>query len=99
MTHLPFAVQAFAWAFTVGFILLLILLNVAAIWRIGRPEFIWFDMWVGAFWDAKKRLLYIAPLPCFVFIYHLPKRKKSNPNVGVSPGWVEYEEEDYHQGK
>lgn len=23
------------------------------------------DLWIGAFWDAKKRRLYILPLPCF----------------------------------
>ena len=29
-----------------------------------RPIFAWYDLWVGAFWDAKKRRLYILPLPC-----------------------------------
>lgn len=32
-----------------------------------RPVFAWYDLWIGAFWDAKKRRLYILPLPCVGF--------------------------------
>jgi len=24
----------------------------------------WFDLWVGAYWNAEKRWLYILPIPC-----------------------------------
>jgi len=30
--------------------------------------FAWYDLWVGAFWDSKKRRLYVLPLPCIGFI-------------------------------
>jgi len=26
----------------------------------------WYDMWVGAYWDKAKRILYICPIPCVV---------------------------------
>jgi hypothetical protein len=24
----------------------------------------WYDMWIGAFFDIKKKALYILPIPC-----------------------------------
>ena len=29
-----------------------------------RVFFAWYDMWVGAYWDRKKRILYVCPIPC-----------------------------------
>lgn len=26
--------------------------------------FAWYDMWGGAYWDRKNRILYICPIPC-----------------------------------
>ena len=30
-------------------------------------RFLWFDMWIGAYWDRVGRMLYVCPLPCIVF--------------------------------
>jgi hypothetical protein len=32
------------------------------------PICAWYDLWVGFFWDQKKRWLYVLPLPCLGII-------------------------------
>lgn len=28
--------------------------------------FAWYDIWIGVFIDAKKRAVYVCPIPCCV---------------------------------
>jgi len=28
----------------------------------------WYDLWVGAYWDARARKLYVLPFPCIGFV-------------------------------
>lgn len=35
---------------------------------------LWFDFWVGLFWDRAKRTLHFCPLPCVVFRLQLRPR-------------------------
>ena len=38
-----------------------------------------YDFWVGAFWDRKKRILYVCPIPTVVIkIEALAKGEKEN---------------------
>jgi len=29
-----------------------------------RLVFAWYDLWIGAYWDRRSRVLYVLPLPC-----------------------------------
>jgi hypothetical protein len=43
--------------------------------RTPQIKFIWYDLWVGAYFDRAKRLLYILPLPCIVFVFAFKRRQ------------------------
>lgn len=45
----------------------------AARWSV-KPIFAWYDLWVGIFWDSRKRKLYILPLPCVGVVIEFPMR-------------------------
>ncbi len=42
-----------------------------------RPIFAWYDLWVGAFWDAKKRKLYVLPFPCVGLVFQFGTNEAS----------------------
>lgn len=42
------------------------------------PIIAWYDLWIGAFWDGKKRWLYVLPLPCIGFILKFDKEETPN---------------------
>ena len=31
--------------------------------RYFSVRFAWYDLWIGAYWDRKQRVLYVCPLP------------------------------------
>jgi hypothetical protein len=37
-------------------------LKVELIWK-------WYDLWIGFFWDSKKKWLYFFPFPTFGIIF------------------------------
>ncbi len=36
--------------------------------------FCWYDFWIGAFYDSKKRILYIFPLPMLGIVFNFGRR-------------------------
>lgn len=36
----------------------------------------YYDMWVGAFWDSKKKWLYILPIPCIGIVIKFKPNKE-----------------------
>jgi len=53
--------------------------------------FAWYDLWVGLFWDSKKRKLYVFPLPMLgvvidcVQYYAIQSRHNGDIGVCVAP--------------
>ena len=46
--------------------------------------FAWYDLWVGAFYDRKARVLYVCPFPTLLLTY----RRPAGPSVhGTTPDW------------
>lgn len=39
--------------------------------------FAWYDMWVGAYWDRNKRILYVCPLPMLVVAINIGRSARS----------------------
>jgi hypothetical protein len=35
------------------------------------------DLWIGAYWDRKRRRLYLLPVPCFGLVLQFKDRKDS----------------------
>ena len=42
-------------------------------WRV-RFFFAWFDFWVGWYYDRKKRILYVCPLPMVVLAFDFGRK-------------------------
>ena len=38
-------------------------------------KFVWYDFWIGVFWDYKKRILYVCPLP--MLLITIPFRSRN----------------------
>lgn len=59
-----------------------------------KPVVAWYDMWVGAFWDADKRRLYILPVPCLGVCIEFPRKEGTCIHCGVTMrGRVEFQVE------
>lgn len=66
-------VLLFVWLDLVASAALMLALKV---WkrRACQPLFAWFDLWVGVFWDARKRKLYVFPMPMLGVVVDFTER-------------------------
>jgi hypothetical protein len=42
-----------------------------------KPIFAWHAFWVGVYWDADKRRLYVLPIPCCGLVFDFGPGKDS----------------------
>ena len=47
-----------------------------------RMFFAWYDAWVGFYWDAKRRVLYVCLVPCVVLAVEC--RAQQSAELGAS---------------
>lgn len=47
-------------------------------------DFLWYDLWVGAFWDRKSKTLYVCPLPCVVIKAEFAAPKPATPRFNAT---------------
>ena len=39
-----------------------------------KPIFAWYDLWIGIFWDKKKKNIYILPIPAIGLVLSIPPK-------------------------
>ncbi len=49
-------------------VMLIIAISFFSVEYIGM-EFLWYDLWIGIYYDRNKKIIYINPLPCVVVSY------------------------------
>jgi len=50
--------------------------------------FAWYDLWIGAFWDKKKRWLYLFLIPCFGIIIKLKEKDELSAYRKLYDDWL-----------
>ena len=43
-----------------------------------RPMFAWYDLWVGLYWDRKKRRLHFLPVPTLGIVIDFSPKRSTN---------------------
>lgn len=60
--------------------------------------FAWYDLWIGAYYDRKNRIVYILPFPCCGIAIYFPnpveEKGVKEPNIRVDEFLKIYEERD-----
>lgn len=52
-----------------------VVLHELDMFKLLGMDFIWFDIWIGIYYDREKRIIYINPFPCLVYSFQWVKEK------------------------
>lgn len=73
-------IEIFLEVYSIVFVILMFLTVTQIIWALLFPaliqaklSFIWYDLWVGLYFDNKKKITYIVPFPMIVFSFRFVK--------------------------
>jgi hypothetical protein len=55
--------------------------------------FAWYDLWIGAYWDRKERVLYVCPLPTIAIAVKFTEKRQQPTPTHTSGFWYPHNQD------